>query len=64
MWPTPSLVSAVRAYLDHVVNDVGAGGEARGLGVRAGRVADLGGTAVRVTGPGQGTEWELTVPRP
>ncbi|WP_240755883.1 MacS family sensor histidine kinase [Nocardioides iriomotensis] len=29
-----------------------------------GRVADLGGTAVLVTGPGQGTEWELTVPRP
>ena len=28
-----------------------------------GRVADLGGTAVLVTGPGQGTEWELTVPR-
>jgi signal transduction histidine kinase len=28
-----------------------------------GRVADLGGTAMLVTGPGQGTEWELTVPR-
>jgi signal transduction histidine kinase len=36
------------------------------LGVREsvrGRVADLGGSAVLVTGPGQGTEWELTVPR-
>jgi signal transduction histidine kinase len=29
-----------------------------------GRVADLGGTAVLVTAPGQGVEWELTVPRP
>lgn len=28
-----------------------------------GRVADLGGSAVLVTGAGQGTEWELTVPR-
>ncbi len=28
-----------------------------------GRVADLGGHAVLVTGPGQGTEWELSVPR-
>jgi len=28
-----------------------------------GRVADLGGTAVLVTGPGQGAEWELSVPR-
>ena len=41
--------------------------EAEGrLGVREsvrGRVADLGGSAVLVTGPGQGTEWELTVPR-
>lgn len=37
------------------------------LGVREsvrGRIADLGGAAVLVTGPGQGTEWELTVPRP
>jgi signal transduction histidine kinase len=36
------------------------------LGVREsvrGRVADLGGAAVLVTGPGQGAEWELTVPR-
>ena len=36
------------------------------LGVREsvrGRVADLGGSAVLVTGPGQGTEWEITVPR-
>ena len=36
------------------------------LGVREsvrGRIADLGGTAVLVTGPGQGTEWELSVPR-
>lgn len=36
------------------------------LGVREsvrGRIADLGGTAALVTGPGQGTEWELTVPR-
>ena len=36
------------------------------LGVREsvrGRVADLGGSAVLVTGPDQGTEWELTVPR-
>ncbi|HEX5986716.1 MAG TPA: ATP-binding protein, partial [Nocardioides sp.] len=28
-----------------------------------GRIADLGGRSVLVTGPGQGTEWELTVPR-
>jgi signal transduction histidine kinase len=28
-----------------------------------GRIADLGGTAELVTGPG-GTEWELVVPRP
>ncbi len=28
-----------------------------------GRLSDLGGTAVLHTGPGQGTEWELTVPR-
>jgi signal transduction histidine kinase len=28
-----------------------------------GRVADLGGTATLITAPGQGTEWELTVPR-
>ncbi len=28
-----------------------------------GRMADLGGTAELVTGPGQGTEWELTVER-
>ena len=28
-----------------------------------GRMHDLGGSAVLVTGPGQGTEWELTVPR-
>lgn len=28
-----------------------------------GRLADLGGTAVLVTAPGAGTEWELTVPR-
>jgi signal transduction histidine kinase len=28
-----------------------------------GRVEDLGGTAELVTAPGQGTEWELTVPR-
>ncbi|WP_304438023.1 MacS family sensor histidine kinase [Modestobacter sp. Leaf380] len=28
-----------------------------------GRLTDLGGTAVLHTGPGQGTEWELTVPR-
>jgi signal transduction histidine kinase len=36
------------------------------LGVREsvrGRIADLGGTAALVTGPGQGTEWELSVPR-
>jgi signal transduction histidine kinase len=36
------------------------------LGVREsvrGRIADLGGTAVLVTGPGQGAEWELSVPR-
>ncbi len=36
------------------------------LGVREsvrGRIADLGGTATLVTGPGQGTEWELSVPR-
>ena len=42
-----------------------AAGEGR-LGVResvCGRIADLGGSAVLVTGPGQGTEWELTVPR-
>ncbi|MEI4272569.1 ATP-binding protein [Klenkia sp. LSe6-5] len=35
-------------------------------GVRSsicGRLADLGGTAVLHTGPGQGTEWELTIPR-
>ncbi|SDF59116.1 MacS family sensor histidine kinase [Klenkia brasiliensis] len=35
-------------------------------GVRSsicGRLADLGGSAVLRTGPGQGTEWELTVPR-
>ena len=41
--------------------------EAEGrLGVREsvrGRVSDLGGTAVLVTGPGQGTEWEIRVPR-
>lgn len=29
-----------------------------------GRLADLGGTAALVTAPGQGTEWELVVPRP
>ncbi|HYO38189.1 MAG TPA: DUF5931 domain-containing protein [Nocardioidaceae bacterium] len=37
------------------------------LGVKEsvrGRMADLGGAAELVTGPGQGTEWELTVPRP
>ncbi|QNN54750.1 histidine kinase [Nocardioides mesophilus] len=28
-----------------------------------GRIADLSGQAVLVTGPGQGTEWELSVPR-
>ena len=28
-----------------------------------GRVADLGGTAALVTAPGQGTEWEFTLPR-
>ena len=28
-----------------------------------GRITDLGGTATLVTAPGQGTEWELTVPR-
>ena len=28
-----------------------------------GRVRDLGGTALLVTAPGRGTEWELTVPR-
>ena len=28
-----------------------------------GRVADLGGTALLVTAPGQGVEWELTFPR-
>lgn len=36
------------------------------LGVREsvrGRIADLGGSASLVTGPGQGTEWELSVPR-
>jgi signal transduction histidine kinase len=36
------------------------------LGVRLsirGRIADLGGEAHLVTGPGQGTEWELVVPR-
>jgi signal transduction histidine kinase len=36
------------------------------LGVResiCGRVADLGGTADLVTSPGQGTEWEITLPR-
>jgi signal transduction histidine kinase len=27
-----------------------------------GRIADLGGTAVLHTGPGDGTEWELSVP--
>ena len=35
-------------------------------GVRSsicGRLADLGGTAVLRTGPQQGTEWELTIPR-
>jgi signal transduction histidine kinase len=35
-------------------------------GVRSsicGRLADLGGTAVLHTGPGLGTEWELTIPR-
>lgn len=44
-----------------------ASAEAEGrLGVCAsirGRVADLGGTTTLVTAPGQGTEWELTVPR-
>lgn len=29
-----------------------------------GRVADLGGTASLTTAPGQGTEWELTFPKP
>ncbi|MFZ5848103.1 MAG: MacS family sensor histidine kinase [Actinomycetota bacterium] len=29
-----------------------------------GRLADLGGTAALVTAPGQGTEWELVLPRP
>ncbi|MDQ3616553.1 MAG: DUF5931 domain-containing protein [Actinomycetota bacterium] len=29
-----------------------------------GRVGDLGGTAVLVTAPGEGTEWELTFPKP
>ena len=28
-----------------------------------GRVTDLGGTADLVTAPGQGTEWEITVPK-
>ena len=28
-----------------------------------GRVQDLGGTATLTTAPGQGTEWELTIPR-
>lgn len=35
-------------------------------GVRSsicGRLSDLGGSAVLHTGPGQGTEWELTIPR-
>jgi signal transduction histidine kinase len=37
------------------------------LGVSAsirGRMLDLGGTATLVTAPGQGTEWELALPRP
>lgn len=37
------------------------------LGIResiCGRVADLGGSAVLETAPGQGTEWELTFPKP
>ncbi len=29
-----------------------------------GRIADLGGTATLRTGPGQGTEWELALPKP
>jgi hypothetical protein len=36
------------------------------LGVResvCGRMADLGGTATLFSGPGQGTEWELSIPR-
>ncbi|MGN6578142.1 MAG: MacS family sensor histidine kinase [Nocardioides sp.] len=36
------------------------------LGVResvCGRMADLGGTATLVSSPGQGTEWELSIPR-
>jgi signal transduction histidine kinase len=28
-----------------------------------GRMRDLGGTALLTTAPGQGTEWELTVPK-
>jgi len=42
-----------------------AAGDGR-LGVRQsiqGRMADLGGSAQLSTGPGQGTEWELTVPK-
>jgi signal transduction histidine kinase len=42
-----------------------AAGDGR-LGVRhsiCGRMTDLGGSAQLVTGPGQGTEWELTVPK-
>ena len=36
------------------------------LGVResvCGRMADLGGGATLVTAPGQGAEWELSIPR-
>ena len=43
-----------------------AAGDGR-LGIRhsiQGRMADLGGSAELVTAPGQGCEWELTVPRP
>jgi hypothetical protein len=37
------------------------------MGIRSsirGRMDDLGGSAELVTGPGLGTEWELTLPRP
>jgi signal transduction histidine kinase len=36
------------------------------MGIRGsvrGRMGDLGGRAELTTGPGQGTEWELTLPR-
>ncbi|NUR06581.1 MAG: hypothetical protein HOQ45_06180, partial [Nocardioidaceae bacterium] len=60
------VVVSVRDEGPGITDDRLAEAEAQGrLGVSQsirGRMADLGGTADLLTGPGRGTEWELSVP--